>query len=113
MEIDPVTFTRQRALIRKMVMDLECGRTAFAIKRDLPDLTSILGTLDFINDCNNLDGVDDPNWEQFSDDDAGPDDSFSHLDDYAGPECPGCTTFTLCDDCEYLADPAVDPVCEN
>ena len=54
------------------------------------------------------------------------DDSFSYLDqdeddvhdeypadDGMGPDCPGCTTLALCDDCEYTADVAVDPVCKD
>jgi len=40
-------------------------------------------------------------------------DSFSHLDDYEGPECPGCTEPGNCDDCEYERDLDVDPVCER
>ena len=38
---------------------------------------------------------------------------FDRLDDYVGPECPGCTEPGNCDDCEYEEDPAVDPVCER
>ena len=56
---------------------LESGRTGILIMSDLPVLTRILGTLDEINDQNNLDGVNE------------------------GPDCSGCTHPGNCEDCEY------------
>jgi len=92
MAIEVTDFHGQRALISHMVTELESGRTGILIMSDLPALTRILGTLDEINDQNNLDGAND----------------FSHLDEYedredfTGPDCPGCVNpGSLCDDCEY------------
>jgi len=46
-------------------------------------------------------------------DEAEYDDSFSHLDDYEGPECPGCDTPGNCEDCVYQYNTDIDPVCEG
>lgn len=83
MKINVDAFNQQRALIEHMVTTLENGRTAFAIIRDKPLLSGILGILDEINDQNDLDNL---------------------IDCVEGPECPGCTdmcTTLECPDCEY------------
>ena len=81
--IDVTTFHAQHELIRKMVTNLESGRTGIAIMPDLPLLQGVLATLDEISVQNNFDGADD----------------FSYLDE--GPDCPGCTNPGDCEDCEY------------
>jgi hypothetical protein len=88
MTIDIDIFNRQRALIEKMVSDLQQSRTAFAIRSDTNDLSGILTMLDEINDQNGLDDVD------------------------GGPDCPGCTspnTLDECPDCEYSKGPVECP----
>ena len=95
MRIDTNLLTEQQALIANLVANLDCGRTGISIMRDRDALLGIQGILDAVAD---------------STDDAV---EFSHLDDYEGPECPGCTNPDNCDDCEYTDDPDVDPVCED
>ena len=95
MRIDTNLLTEQQTLIANLIANLECGRTGISIMRDKDALLGIQGILDAV-----ADSVDDAV-------------EVEALDDYAGPECPGCTNPGNCDDCEYEYDTAVDPVCRN
>jgi hypothetical protein len=117
--LDVTIFNRQRALIEKMVSDLQRGRTAFAIRMDTNDLSGILAILDEINDQNDLDGIDScveetgcPACTDMETTLECPDCDYNNgtvniEDDGEGPTCPGCTspnTLDECPDCEYCSD---------
>ena len=95
MTIDTNLLEQQRELIGRLVANLDCGRIGISVMRDRYALLGIQGILDAVADST--------------------DDTIecNSLDDYAGPECPGCTTLDLCEDCEYEEDRDIDPVCDN
>ena len=89
MTIDTRLLEEQRELIGKLVDNLCNGRTGIAIKRDLSTLIGIQGILDRIAD------------------------DIDPVEADGAPDCPGCTAPGNCEDCEYVDDPHVDPVCSN